>query len=70
MLGERLPEFESLKVNLEISRERMNQVRSSMNFYSRKLLRNSPTATSREFKEVLKELKEELDKKVKKQEKE
>ena len=70
MLGERLPEFESLKVKLEISRERMNQVRSSMNFYSRKLLRNSPTATSREFKEVLKELKEELDKKVKKQEKE
>ena len=65
-LGERLPEFEGLKVRLAVARERMNQVHGGMNFYSRKLLKNSPTATSGEFREALKELKEGLEKKTKK----
>ncbi len=66
-LGERVPELESLKVRHEVMKERMSQAREGLNFYSRSLLKSSPTATSREFKEALRELKEELENKGRKQ---
>lgn len=60
-LGERLPDLENLKIRFELNKERFNQARNGMSFYSRSLLKSSPTATSKEFKEALKELKEELE---------
>ena len=60
-LGEKLPEFEGLKTRVAVTRERLTQVKKNgLDFYGRSLLKSSPSATSEEFKEALKMLKESL----------
>lgn len=61
-LGEKLPEFEGLKTRVAVTRERLTQVKKNgLDFYGRSLLKSSPSATSEEFKEALKLLRESLE---------
>ena len=70
-LGEKLPEFEGLKTRVAVTRERLTQVKKNgLDFYGRSLLKSSPSATSEEFKEALKMLKESLEERKRKDQKE
>ena len=70
-LGEKLPEFEGLKTRVAVARERLIQVKKNgLDFYGRSLLKSSPSATSEEFKEALKMLKESLEERKRKDQKE
>ncbi len=70
-LGEKLPEFEGLKTRVAVTRERLTQVKKNgLDFYGRSLLKSSPSATSEEFKEALKMLKESLGERKRKDQKE
>ena len=70
-LGEKLPEFEGLKTRVAVTRERLTQVKKNgLDFYGRSLLKSSPSATSEEFKEALKMLKESLEDRKRKDQKE
>ena len=70
-LAEKLPEFEGLKTRVAVTRERLTQVKKNgLDFYGRSLLKSSPSATSEEFKEALKMLKESLEERKRKDQKE
>ena len=70
-LGEKLPEFEGLKTKVAVTREKLTQVKKNgLDFYGRSLLKSSPSATSEEFKEALKMLKESLEEQKRKDQKE
>lgn len=70
-LGEKLPEFEGLKTRVAVTRERLTQVKKNgLDFYGRSLLKSSPSATSEEFKEALKLLRESLEERKRKDQKE
>ena len=70
-LGEKLPEFEGLKTKVAVTREKLIQVKKNgLDFYGRSLLKSSPSATSEEFKEALKMLKESLEERKCKDQKE
>ena len=70
-LGEKLPEFEGLKTRVAVTKEKISQVKKNgLDFYGRSLLKNNPTATSEEFKEALKVLKESLEERKNKEHKE
>lgn len=62
-LGKYREELESLKQRFGVLKERRYQIGSRLNYYSRSLIRNNPTATSRHFREALAELQEEVRKK-------
>ena len=66
-LGEKLPEFEGLKTKVAVTREKLIQVKKNgLDFYGRSRLKSSPSATSEEFKEALKMLKESLEERKRK----
>ena len=68
---EKLAEFEGLKTRVAVTRERLTQVKKNgLDFYGRSLLKSSPSATSEEFKEALKMLKESLEERKRKDQKE
>ena len=70
-LGEKRPEFEGLKTRVAVTKEKISQVKKNgLDFYGRSLLKNNPTATSEEFKEALKVLKESLEERKNKEHKE
>ncbi len=62
-LGKYRDELETLKQRFGILKERRDQIGSRLDYYSRSLIRNNPTATSRHFRDALTELQEEVRKK-------
>lgn len=56
--GKALPDLASLTERLQSTKERREKLSKQLNFYRKSLLKNNPTASSRQFGEALKELRE------------